>query len=240
MTTIHTKMQFGRSEARMLNSINWKLIVLLVLFSLATFAQEAGQKAFVSSSEAARALYDAAKVNDTGALEAVLGASSRNLINSGDAVQDASTRETFITKFDQMNRIAKETDGSCVLYIGADNWPFPILLKQANGKWYFDTIAGKQEILFRRIGKNEYAAMRVMIVLANAQIDYHKRFGQYADKWLSSEGKQDGLYWKATEGSPESPIGPLVAYAAAEGQKRATGAVSRIFLPNVDRAGRKC
>lgn len=116
-----------------------------------------------------------------------------------------------------MNRIGKETDGSRVLYIGADNWPFPISLKQANGKWYFDTVSGKKEILFRRIGKNEYAAMRVMNALADAQQDYHERFAQYADKWASSEGKQDGLYWKAVEGQAESPIGPLVAYAAGEG-----------------------
>ena len=217
MTTIQPGMQSDRSEAKMLNSRIWKLVALLALFSLAAFAQEAGQKTFASPSEAARALYDAAKVNDTGALEAVLGPSSRNLINSGDAVQDTSTRETFITRFEQMNRIAKVTDGSRVLYIGADNWPFPVSLKQADGKWYFDTISGKQEILFRRIGKNEYAAMRVMNVLTEAQLDYHERFAQYADKWVSSEGKQDGLYWKAAEGQPESPVGPLVAYAAAEG-----------------------
>lgn len=201
----------------MMNSKTWKLIALLALFSLAAFAQEAGQKTFATPSEAARALYDAARANDSVALEAVLGASSRKVLSSGDPVDDNNAQETFITRFEQMNRIARETNGSRVLYIGADNWPFPIPLKEANHRWYFDTISGEQEILFRRIGKNEYAAMRVMDALADAQIEYHKQFAEYAGKWVSSEGKQDGLYWKVAEGQPESPIGPLVAYAAAEG-----------------------
>src|SRR5579863_7670631 len=217
MTTSKFAMQFKHPEAKMRNSRIWKFIVLLAWLSLATFAQESGQKTFASPSEAAKALYDAAKANDARGLEAVLGSSSDPVLSSGDPVQDNNVRETFITRFEQMNRIGRETDGSRVLYIGADNWPFPISLKQTNGKWYYDTISGKQEILFRRIGKNEFAAMRVMNALADAQADFHNRFGQYTDKWLSSEGTQDGLYWKAAEGQPESPIGPLVAYAAAQG-----------------------
>jgi len=217
MATNRFAMQLKSTETKMLNLGIRKLLVLLAWLSLAAFAQESGQKTFASPSEAAKALYDAAKSNDAGALEAVLGASSEPVLTSGDAVQDNNARETFVARFEQMNRIVRESDGSRVVYIGADNWPFPISLKEANGKWYFDTISGKQEILFRRIGKNEFAAMRVMNALADAQADYHNRFGQYTDKWVSSEGKQDGLYWKAAEGEPESPIGPLVAYAAAQG-----------------------
>jgi hypothetical protein len=210
-------MKIDRSEAKMVNSKIWKLIAVLALLSLAASAQEAGQRTFASPSEAAQALYDAAKADDTEALVVVFGASARNIVISGDTVQDNNTRETFTKRFEQMNRITRETDGSRVLYVGADNWPFPISLKQANGKWYFDTISGKKEILFRRIGKDEFAAIRVMNVLSDAQLDYQERFGQYADKWASSEGKQDGLYWKTAEGQPESPIGPLIAYAAGEG-----------------------
>jgi hypothetical protein len=191
--------------------------LLVTLISLKAFAQEAGQKTFASPAEATQALYNAAKANDSGALESVLGASSRSIISSGDPVQDTNARDTFISRFEQMNRIAKATNGSRILYVGADNWPFPVSLKEANGKWYFDTISGQKEILFRRIGKNEYAAMRVLEALADAQLEYHNQFAQYAGKWVSSEGKHDGLYWKAAEGQPESPIGPLVAYAAAEG-----------------------
>jgi len=218
--TTKSRMQSHRSEAKMLNLKIWKLVALLTLSSLVAFAQESGQKTFTSPSEAAQALYDAGKANDINALEAILGTSSREVLNSGDSVQDSKARETFIMRFEQMNRIGKDTDGSRVLYIGADNWPFPIPLKQADGKWYFDTISGKQEILFRRIGKNEYAAMRVMNALAEAQLDYHDRFSRYTDKWVSSDDKQDGLYWKAAEGQPESPIGPLVAYAAAKGYSK--------------------
>jgi hypothetical protein len=204
----------------MLNSKIWKLIVLLALFSLAAFAQEAGQQTFATPSEAAQALYNAAKADDSAAIEAVLGPSSKSIISSGDAVQDKEARETFVTSYEQMNRIAKAIDGTRILYIGANNYPFAISLKEANGKWYFDTPDGKQEILFRRIGKNEFAAMRVMDALADAQLDYRSHFGQFADKFVSSEGKQDGLYWKAVEGQPESPVGPLVAYATAEGYNK--------------------
>jgi len=201
----------------MRNSRTWKLIIVLAWCSLAALAQEAGQKTYASPADAAQALYDAAKTNDAGAQAAVLGASSQNILNSGDPVQDTNARENFITKFEQMNRIGKESDGSRILFVGADNWPFPVSLKQANGRWYFDTVSGKEEILFRRIGANEYAAMRVMNALADAQLDYHDRFAHYTDQWVSSEGKQDGLYWKAGEGEPESPIGPLAAHATAEG-----------------------
>ena len=201
----------------MRNSRTWKLIMALVWCGLTAFAQEAGQKAYATPAAAAQALYDSAKANDAVALAAVLGASSQNVLSSGDPVQDNNARENFISKFEQMNRIGKERDGSRILFVGADNWPFPVSLKEANGQWYFDTVSGKEEILFRRIGANEYAVMRVMNALADAQLDYHDRFSQYTDQWVSSEGKQDGLYWKAAEGEPQSPIGPLAAHAAAEG-----------------------
>jgi hypothetical protein len=217
MTKTQSGTQPHRSEAKMLNQKIWKWIAAWALCSLAALAQEPGQKTFASPSEAAQALYNAGKANDSSTLAAVLGASSGDILSSGDPVQDNNARENFITKFEQMNRLGKEADGSLILYIGADNWPFPVSLKQANGQWYFDTLSGKQEIVFRRIGKNEYAAMRVMNALADAQLDYYERFSQYAGKWVSSEGKQDGLYWKAGEGQPESPVGPLVASAAAEG-----------------------
>jgi len=201
----------------MLNKKIWRWIAALGLLSMAAAAQEPGQKTFASPAEAAQALYNAGKANDSSTLAAVLGSSAGGILSSGDPVQDNNARENFIAKFEQMNRIGNEADGSCILYIGADNWPFPISLERANGQWYFDTVSGKQEILFRRIGKNEYAAMRVMSALADEQLDYHDRFSQYANKWVSSEGQQDGLYWKAVEGQPDSPVGPLIAYAAAEG-----------------------
>jgi len=211
MTTKLDGIQSARPEAKMLTLKIWKLIVLLAIFSLAAFPQEAGQKTFDSPQAAATALYDAANSTERGGVLAVLGASSQDVIHSGDPVQDEKARQNFIMQYNQMNRIGKQSDGSRVLYIGVDNWPFPIALKQTNGKWYFDTFSGKQEILFRRIGKNEYAAMRILNALADAQFQYRELFAQYTDKVMSSEGQKDGLYWPASAGQEESPIGPLVA-----------------------------
>ncbi len=191
--------------------------------ALAGLSQEAGQKTFATPQDAAKALYAAAKAGDTQTVIAVLGSSSEGVIHSGDAVQDKKNLDDFLARYEQMNRVSKQTDGSRVLYLGADNWPFPIPLKQtAAHQWYFDSAAGKQEILFRRIGRNELAAIRVLNALVDAQDEYYKgthdgATHQYAARIMSSEGKQDGLYWKAGEGEPESPIGPVVAYATNEG-----------------------
>ena len=119
-----------------------------------------------------------------------------------------------------MNRWRKQTDGSEVLYLGADNNPFPIPLKKNGaGQWYFDTAVGKDEILSRRIGDNELSAIDVVAAMAGAQAEYfsqgHQGVKRYAQKFISNEGKQNGLYWKSPEGQPKSPLGPLAAYAAA-------------------------
>ncbi len=197
---------------------------LLLATVTAAYAQDAGQKTFATAQDAAKALYEAVKSGDKDTMLRVLGASATNVVSSGDEVQDKKNGAFFTDKYEQMNRWGKESDGSMVLYCGAENWPFPIPLKKAaSGQWYFDTKAGAQEILFRRIGKNELAAIRVCGVLADAQ---HEYFGQthdgdsvhqYAQKFTSDEGKQNGLYWKTAEGEPESPVGPLVAYATGEG-----------------------
>jgi len=211
-----------RPERRALRD---RLISALTLCSFAVLAlvavgQEPGQKTFRTPEDASRALFEAVKTNKPQAIESVLGASSHEIVSSGDPVQDEKVRKAFISKFEQMNRLRKAADGSRRLYIGASNWPFPILLKQAHGVWFFDTPAGKEEIVYRRIGRNEYAAMRVLLAVTDAQAEYHAEFGQYAQKLFSSDGKRDGLYWKPAKGEPESPIGPLLAYAAAEGYKR--------------------
>jgi hypothetical protein len=200
------------------------LMMLIGAMLPGAFAQESGQKTYATPENAGKALYHAAKDANKGALLSIFGASSANLISSADEVQDKNVRDTFTERFEQMNRWGKESDGSMILYVGAENWPFPIPLKKdAVGQWFFDTKTGQQEILFRRIGENELAAIRVCDALANAQ---HEYFGQthdgdsvhqYAQKFASDEGKQNGLYWKLAEGQPESPVGPLVAYATGEG-----------------------
>ena len=200
------------------------LLALLVLFAGIACAQEAGQKTFANAKEAGQALYNAAKSEDKAAVEAVLGASSARIISSGDEVADQNNRDTFIERYEQMNRWAKEINGEQTLILGAENWPFPIPLKKdAAGTWFFDAKAGVKEILFRRIGKNELAAIRVCRALADAQGEYFSQthdgdaVKQYAQKFISDPGKQNGLYWKVAEGETESPIGPLVAYATGQG-----------------------
>ena len=200
------------------------LLASLLLFAGIACAQEAEQKTFANPQNAGKALYDAAKSGDKTAVEAVLGASSATILSSGDEVEDKNTRDTFVERYEQMNRWAKEINGDETLILGAENWPFPIPLKKGTaGTWYFDTKAGVQEILFRRIGRNELAAIRVCRALADAQSEYFSQthdgdaVRQYAQKFISDPGKQDGLYWKVAEGETESPIGPLVAYAAGKG-----------------------
>jgi Protein of unknown function (DUF2950) len=212
-------------------------IACLMLFSLAASAQEAGQKTFASPQDAGKALYNAVKASDASTMEAVLGASSKPIISSGDAVQDKKNQDFFTERFEQMNRWGRETNGDETLFIGPDNWPFPIPLKKvASGQWYYDTKAGAEEILYRRIGKNEYAAIRVCTALADAQVEYFDALHdgstvhQYAQKFISDEGKQNGLYWKTAEGEPQSPIGPVFKYAAGEGYTKGADSFHGYFF----------
>jgi Protein of unknown function (DUF2950) len=183
-------------------------------------ATEAAQKTFTSPDDAAKSLVEAAKAGSHDALVAIFGPGSQDIIFSGDTAQDKISFQNFVAAYGVMNRWRKQTDGSEVLYLGAENNPFPIPLKKNGaGQWYFDTAAGKDEILSRRIGDNELAAMDVVAAMADAQTEYfsqrHDGVKQYAQKFISDEGKQNGLYWKSPEGQPKSPLGPLAAFAAA-------------------------
>jgi hypothetical protein len=183
-------------------------------------ATDAVQKTFASPDDAAKALAEAAKGGSRDALIAIFGPGSQDVIFSGNSDEDKTNFDNFTAAYVTMNRWRKQTDGSEVLYLGADNNPFPIPLKKNSaGQWFFDTAAGKDEILSRRIGDNELAAMNVIAAMASAQAEYssqhHDGVKQYAQKFISDEGKQNGLYWKSPEGQPKSPLGPLAAYAAA-------------------------
>lgn len=185
-------------------------------------AQQPGQKRFPSPDEASRALFIAVQKGDLTALVEILGPAGKELISSGDEVEDQNGRNRFVQKYQEMHRLAKETDGTTTLYIGGENWPLPIPLVSKEGEWFYDTETGKEEILFRRIGKNELAAIRVCHELVDAQKEYHSRSHggsgkQYARKFVSDDGKEDGLYWKPVDGGGDSPIGPLVAFASREG-----------------------
>jgi hypothetical protein len=139
-------------------------------------------------------------------------------------VQDKNAANAFVARYGVMHRWRKMPDGSQILMVGADNFPFPIPLKKnSDGKWFFDTAAGKDEVLNRRIGRNELAIIEVCEAVADAQAEYMsqlhdgEKIKQYAAKFVSDQGKQNGLYWKSPDGKPASPLGPLAAGAATEG-----------------------
>ncbi|HET7107310.1 MAG TPA: DUF2950 domain-containing protein [Candidatus Acidoferrum sp.] len=199
-------------------------ILLAGLFAAPSFAQQAGQKIFSSPEEASKALFTAVKGNDEKAMLDLLGPEGKAIISSGDEAEDAQSRVEFVKRYEEMSRLVKEPDGNVTLYIGAHNWPCPIPLVNKGSRWYFDTAVGKQEILFRRVGRNEISAIHVSRELAAAQKEYFAdQHGEYAHRIYSEEGKHDGLYWKTAENEPPSPIGPLVAQAVLDEETKTRG-----------------
>jgi len=182
--------------------------------------------AFGSPKEAAAALADALRADDVEALERILGPASGELIESGDPVSDTAARRRFVEIFDARSRIDQEAPDRAILHIGDLDWPLPIPITEVDGAWAFDSDEGIEEMLNRRIGKNELAAIQVCLAVVDAQKEYRQidRDGDgrlaYAERFASSPGKRDGLYWKVAEGKAPSPMGPFAAKAAAEGYTR--------------------
>jgi hypothetical protein len=201
--------------------------LLLACFFTDSAAQQKGQKAFSSPEDASNAFVAAAQNNDEKALLEILGPDATQMVSSGDPTADAESRAKFARKYEEMHRFLKEPDGSVTLYIGAENWPTPIPLVMKGNLWFFETEAGKREILFRRIGRNEYSAIRICQELVAAQREYYAmQHNEYAKQVYSDEGQHNGLYWKVSDGEPQSPIGPLVASAVAEGYVKGKDAPS--------------
>src|ERR1022692_2158238 len=196
-------------------------ILLTGCFPIRSMAQQPGQKTFSSPEDASHALVTAAQSNDEKAMLDILGPDGKQIVSSGDETEDANSRANFVEKYQEMHRLVKEPDGTTTLYIGAENWPTPIPLLKQGDSWYFDTEAGKEEILYRRIGQNEISSIRVCQELVASQKEYYSaQHNEYAQTIFSDEGQHNGLYWKAADGAPESPIGPLVAAAVAEGHAK--------------------
>lgn len=174
---------------------------------------------FASPAEAGAALFDAAKAGNQDALLAIFGADGKELLFSGDAVQDKNNREHFLNEYSQMNRWSANRSGGQTLYIGADNFPFPVPLKKSDaGGWFFDTAAGNEEVLARRIGNNELVTINVLKDVVSAQDQYFETHAkQYAQKFVSDPGQQNGLYWEVAPGQPLSPLGSLAEMAKALG-----------------------
>ena len=185
---------------------------------------QSAQTTFASPADAGAAFLEAAKSGDQGALVAIFGPDAKNVLFSGDAVKDKNALQDFVAAYGQMNRWREIKAGGEILYVGADNYPFPIPLgKNPSGQWYFDTAAGKDEILARRIGKGELTAIAACGALADAQTQYFSQthdgdtVKRYAQKFVSDEGKQNGLYWQAPQGQTPSPLGELGDFAKAVG-----------------------
>jgi hypothetical protein len=185
------------------------------------------QKRFSSPEEAAAALTAAAKAGDSKALLEVLGPDAADIVDSGDKVADQNALKRFVASYEKKHALEPSGDAKMTLATGEDDWPFPIpLVKEADG-WRFDTAQGKEELIDRRIGRNELSAIEVARAYVDAQREYHERnplgepLPQYAQKVASTEGKRDGLFWVAKQGEPPSPLGPLVAAARGEGYAEA-------------------
>lgn len=212
------KLNFRRLHRHDLPRVAAVAILFAACLAAPCAAQQPGQKTFASPEEASRALAAAAQNNDEKALLEIFGPDGRQIVTSGDPVQDAENHANFARRYQQMHRLVKEPNGETILYVGAENWPAPIPILNKGNVWYFDTAAAKKEILFRRVGRNEMSAIKVCQELAAAQHEYYSsHHNEYAQKIFSDEGQRNGLYWNSAEGETQSPIGPLVAQAVAEG-----------------------
>jgi len=197
------------------------LIATVLAFALASVAN--AQESFKTAEEAADALASAARAGDRKGLLTVLGRGGADIVSSGDPVADASARNRVVEAYDAKHQVVMEGNDRAVLIIGREDWPFPIPLVRKDGSWRFDTAAGREEILYRRIGRNELDAIETCLAYVDAQQEYAERGvagnGVYAQRIVSRPGKKDGLYWPAQSSTDESPLGELAASAAAEGYR---------------------
>jgi len=190
-------------------------------------AQQPRQKTFPSSEEACAALLSVVQQEDQPALLQILGPTAKEIISGGDEAEDRNSRRQFVEKYREMHRLVRESDGTVTLYVGAENWPLPILLRHKANRWFFDPVASKAEILFRRIGRNELETIEVCRELVSAQNEYYAEphdggVKQFAPRFLSDDGKHNGLYWKISNREPESPVGQLLTLATTEDYAKET------------------
>lgn len=202
------------------------ILALLAGMTWTVWAQETVQRTFASPQEAMRTLVEALRAGDKESLRAILGPESEEILSSGDPVSDKADRDRFLKAYDEKVDLARRENDRVEVVLGNDNWPFPIPIVQQGNSWFFDTQAGKEEILNRRIGRNELDTIAVCQGYVEAQNDYasadREQDGiiQYAQKIISDPGRRNGLYWEVAEGEVPSPLGPFAARAAAEGYKK--------------------
>ena len=214
----------------------FRTVFALTLIAMApvALAATATQKSFASPEAGITALVEAIKVNDLPMLQVILGPQGKKLISSGDTVADQENREAFIKAYGEANTLVFEGDTQAVLVIGQDEWPMPIPLVKSPSGWRFDTRKGEKEILARRIGRNELSAIQVCLAIVDAAHEYAALdvdgdgIPEYAQQFVSTPGKRNGLYWQTKADEPPSPLGPLLAAATNEGY---TDSVTRPLAP---------
>ena len=184
---------------------------------------------FKTPQEAVDAFVTAVQKGDEAELKKLLGPDVDELLDSGDAVQDKANRQRFLDLYQAKHSLVEEGSGKMVLVVGSDDWPFPIPVVEQDGRWRLDGAAGADELIYRRVGRNELGAIDVCRGFVAAQQEYASEgrdgdpAGIYALKLISDEGMHNGLYWPTAEGEPPSPAGPFVASAAEEGYRRGEG-----------------
>jgi hypothetical protein len=172
---------------------------------------------FESPAAAAQDFAEAVRKGDKASISAMLGPESAPLLNPGDTVQGGTERRSFVQAYDSLRVLVPAGPDAYILEVGAGRWPLPLPIVKDGEAWKFDTQTGVREMVLRRIGRNELAVLGVMKGVLAAQQEYSARFGAFATKLRSEPGKQDGLYWETNAGEPESPAGPLLAWAEAQG-----------------------
>ena len=208
-----------------ISATRWLGSLILGVALLVSAGQTFAQERFKTPEDAVTALVDAAKSQDKSAILNVLGPKGRAIVTSGDPVADRTTRDNFVTAYETKHAITQDGDDKATLVIGDNDWPFPIPLVSKHDVWRFDTKAGLEEILRRRIGRDELSAIQVCLAYVQAQNEYASLdpagLGPhaYAERIVSSPGKKDGLYWPTAAGEEPSPLGDLAAQASAEGYK---------------------
>ena len=214
-------MKISRSTLVMKQML-WIIALILALSVPLSIRADDTAEMFATPNEAVTALTTAVNAKDRDELHAIFGPAVSDIQNP-DRVQATNDLATFARALNTTNWLEQETNGQYTLEIGADSWPFPIPLVEKDGKWFFDTAAGEQELLNRRIGKNELSTLEVGRAYVDAQHEYagSDRNGdgilQFAQRFISSPGKKDGLYWPQDLDGEISPLGPLVAYAQSQG-----------------------
>lgn len=203
------------------------LAAATVLCTTATIAL--AQQAFKTPDDAASALVSAAKAGDPKAIVTVLGPGGKEIASSGDEVADAATRERFVAAYDEKHAITMDGENKAIMVVGSLDFPVPIPIVRKEGMWRFDTAAAREEILDRRIGRNELNAIQVCLAYVDAQDEYAEKdrtgagINTYAQRIVSRPGKNDGLYWQTSQGEEASPLGELFAQATAEGYRAGEG-----------------